>query len=85
MSTDEIGITNIRYNILNSENCSPCDVIKKMADFQDDGDQKLRIFAYLRIVWQCLVAPLVFTHSTASFSKIKNLHVSGTLIAMLVS
>ena len=34
---------------VNSANCSPCDVIKKMADFQEDGDRKLQIFAYLHV------------------------------------
>ena len=34
---------------VNSANRSPCDVIKKMADFQQDGDQKLQIFAYLHV------------------------------------
>ena len=33
----------------NSANRSPCDVIKKMADFQEDGDRKLQIFAYLHV------------------------------------
>ena len=30
-------------------NRSPCDIIKKMADFQEDGDQKLRGFAHLHL------------------------------------
>ena len=34
---------------VNSANPSPCDVIMKMADSQEDGDRKLRIFAYLRV------------------------------------
>ena len=34
---------------INSVNCSPCDVIKNMADFQEDGDRKLHIFAYLHV------------------------------------
>ena len=34
---------------VNSANRSPCDVIKKMADFQEDGDRKLQIFAYLHV------------------------------------
>ena len=41
-----------RYSHLqyvNSANCSPCDVIKKMADFQEDGDRKLQMFAYLHV------------------------------------
>ena len=34
---------------VNSANRSPCDVIKKIADFQVDGDRKLQIFAYLQL------------------------------------
>ena len=34
---------------VNSANSSPCDVIKKIADFQEIGNWKLRILAYLHI------------------------------------
>ena len=50
-----------------------------MAYFQEDGDRKLQIFAYLHVGVTLLVSLLVFTHGTASFTEIINLHVSGTL------
>ena len=40
---------NSHLQYVNSANRSPCDVIKKMADFQEDGDRKLQIFAYLHV------------------------------------
>ena len=43
MSVAEIRIC------VNSVNRSPCDVIKNVADFQEDGDWKLQIFAYLHV------------------------------------
>ena len=60
---------------VNSANRSPCDVIKKMADFQEDGNCKLQIFAYLYLG----VTTLSITHGPSSFTEIKILHVSGTL------
>ena len=40
---------NSHLQYINSANRSPCDVIKKMADFQEDGNRKLQIFAYLHV------------------------------------
>ena len=43
---------------VNLANRSPCDVIKKMADFQEDGDRKLQIFAYLHVGVTTLSIPI---------------------------
>ena len=46
-------------------NLSPSDIIKKVADFQGDGDQKLQIFAYLHLS----VATLSITSSLHSWYR----------------
>ena len=74
--------SNSHLQYVNLANGSPCDVIMKMADSREDGDRKLRIFAYLDIGVTTLSTPLVFTHGThgtALFTEIKILHVSGPL------
>ena len=41
--------SNSHLQYVNSANPSPCDVIMKMADSREDGNQKLQIFAYLDV------------------------------------
>ena len=72
---------NSHLQYINLANHSPCDVNKKKADFQEDDDHKLQIFAYLHIGVTTL-SITIFTYGTASFTEIKILCVSGTLKAM---
>ena len=62
---------NLPYQYVNLANRSPCDIIKKMADFQDNSDRKLWIFAFLHVSIVILSITMVFTQGTTSFSKIK--------------
>ena len=47
-----IGELYIQYNTFASP--SPCDIIKKMADFLDEVNRKLHVFVYLHIGVQTL-------------------------------
>ena len=40
---------NLHSQYVNSANRFPCDVIKKMADFKEDGNRKLQRFTYFNV------------------------------------
>ena len=74
---------NSHLQYINSANHSPCDVIKKMADFQEDGDQKLQIFAYLHVgvTTLSITIDLYSWYCFIYWNTI--LHVSGPLLCLV--
>ena len=57
-----------------------------MAGFQEDGDRKLQIFAYLHVgvTTLSITIGLYLNYGTASFTEIKILRVSGTLTTGII-